>query len=66
MVFWEEDHRGDVSFSHPIYQGHILSRRLENVHLDYLAKAVFARFLHCKVTFLRLFILYSLEASHEV
>lgn len=52
--FWQEWHRGDVSFSeHPI-GGSMTSTRLiaGDVNLDLLVKVVFGGFLHCNVTVL--------------
>lgn len=38
----------------------------DDVNLDHLAEAVFARCLHCKLTFLTPFHIITLERSHNV
>lgn len=53
LGFRENDLRAEVPFS-SLYQGHMVSTCLftEDEMLDHLAEVGFARFLHCKVTFL--------------
>ena len=52
MGLWKEYHRGKMPFSsHDIKDTCMITGLItDGVKLDHLAKVVFVRFLHCKVT----------------
>lgn len=52
MDFWEEYHRGEVSFSSYHIRGYVTSICLitGKVNLDHMCKVMFIRFFHCKFT----------------
>lgn len=56
--FWEEYHRGEV----PLLATWFI---IDYINLDHLAKVVFARFLHYKVTPLSLFFFFKQVAKWE-